>query len=97
MRDRGNKLAARGREFNSEVFEMAEGERDVLAERLADDWEIKGYSTTIMAAGAMTHSILLQKRDLLDAVTIIITGEKELGRTHQVLSPRPEKKKGWLG
>lgn len=76
---------------------MADTERDRLAEMLADDWTIEGYSTTLMAAGAMTHSILLRKGDLLDAITIIMNGEKELGRTHQVLSPRPEKKKGWLG
>lgn len=76
---------------------MSDDDRDVLAERLAADWKVVGYSTTIMAAGAMTHSILLQKGDLLAAVTIVATGNKEAGRQHHAFSPRPEKKKGWLG
>lgn len=76
---------------------MSEQERDILAERLAGEWAIEGYSTIMMAAGAMTHSILLRKGDLIDCVNITVSGGKELGRQHYVFSPMPEKKKGWLG
>jgi len=61
-----------------------------------DDKLTSGYSTTMMAAGAMTHLILLRKGTVVVVATIIATGEKEIGRTFLRLSPAPEPKKGWF-
>jgi len=59
-----------------------------LTKMLAAGWTVRGYSTTIMAAGAMTHSILLQRKETeLAQVTIVLSGSKELGRTFSYFSP----------
>lgn len=49
---------------------MSEGnvlhvETDRIRQMLASGWTVEGYSTVIMAAGAMTHSILLRNGDEL--------------------------------
>jgi hypothetical protein len=51
-----------------------------LSKMLTDGWNIEGNSTTIMAAGAMTHSILLQKENKLESVTIVVNAGREVGR-----------------
>ncbi|MFB9952071.1 hypothetical protein ACFFP0_24750 [Rhizobium puerariae] len=75
---------------------MADEEEDKLGNLLSHGFEIKAYSTAMMAAGAMVHSILLQKGMDVVTVNIIKTGAKEVGRTVDVFSPPPEKKKGWF-
>jgi hypothetical protein len=75
---------------------MAEQQEDKLAKLLADGWAVAGYSTTIMAAGAMTHSILLQKDASLIQATVIVNSGSEIGRVFTVLSPMPLPKKGWF-
>lgn len=74
---------------------MAEPDVDQLADMLRDGWIVISYSTSMMAAGAMAHSILLQRSDELASVSVIRANGKELGRTIDVLSPMPQKK-GWL-
>src|SRR5262245_14754897 len=68
--------------------------QDILSERLSDGWTVAGYATTMLAAGAMTHSILLQKGTSLTEVTIYLNGEKEIARNSAVLAPMPPPKKG---
>jgi hypothetical protein len=68
---------------------------DQLAQMLTDGWTIEGYSTTIMAAGAMTHSILLRKDAAISSLTVVVNGEKEVGRVLTPITPKPEKK-GWF-
>lgn len=63
---------------------------DTLTNRLKDGWTIEGYSTTIMAAGAMTQSILLRKDDRLESVTIVVNGGQEVGRQFYTLAPAPQ-------
>jgi len=77
---------------------MAEQGSDQLANMLADGWSIEGYSTTIMAAGAMTHSILLRKDRNLASVTIVVNAGQEVGRQFYSFSPvpSPAPKRGWL-
>jgi hypothetical protein len=75
---------------------MAAQDEDKLVNLLADGWSIIGYSTTIMAAGAMTHSMLLKKGSNLISATVVVTGEKEIGRSFAVLSPMPAAKNGWF-
>jgi hypothetical protein len=69
---------------------------DQLADMLAEGWEIEGYSTTLMAAGAMTHAILLRSGDQLVSCTVVAMGDKELGRNFILLSPKlqPAQQKG---
>lgn len=69
-------------------------EEDQLARLLGDNWEITGYSTFIMAAGAVMHSILLKKEANVTAINIVKNGGKEIGRTVDVLSPMPQKSRG---
>jgi hypothetical protein len=76
---------------------MVEAERDQLTEMLDAGWSIQGYSDTIMAAGAMTHSILLRKENQLAAVTIVRRNGKEMGRTINPLAPMPPPQMGWFG
>lgn len=61
-------------------------DREYVARKLQEGWVVAGYSTTIMAAGAMTHSVLLQKGDRLDAFTVVAQGNKELGRNSITLA-----------
>jgi hypothetical protein len=69
---------------------------DILTEMVATGWTVAGYSTAMMAAGAMVHSILMRDGDKLTTVNIIKTGDKEVGRTVDVFVPAPPKKKGWF-
>lgn len=71
-------------------------ERDHLTEMLNDGWSVEGYSNTMMAAGAMTYSILLRKGAKLTAVTIVRGNGVEMGRTINPLAPAPAPKKGWF-
>jgi hypothetical protein len=48
---------------------------------LTDGWEIAGYAVTMMAAGAMTHSLLMRKGKNLRSVTVVVQGDREIGRT----------------
>jgi hypothetical protein len=45
-------------------------ETDGIQRMLDDGWTVAGYSTVLMAAGAMTHSILLKKGNELVTVNI---------------------------
>ncbi|MGE0289297.1 MAG: hypothetical protein AB7I42_26520 [Bradyrhizobium sp.] len=73
----------------------ADAQKDELAQRLSDGWTIVGYSTAMMAAGAMVHSVLLQKGDGLVTATVVVSAGNELGREIVTLAPAPAPKKGW--
>lgn len=72
---------------------------DEIADYLDDGFVVAGFTTAMMAAGALVHTVLLQKESTLVAINVVKTGEKELGRTVHLLSPKPKapEKKGWLG
>jgi hypothetical protein len=76
---------------------------DQLSDMLKDGWNVAGYSSCIMAAGALVHSLLLQKEAMLTNVTIVTSGDKELGRNMNAFCPNPPapteppKKKGFFG
>ncbi|TPN44108.1 MULTISPECIES: hypothetical protein [unclassified Mesorhizobium] len=75
---------------------MAAGELqsdDKLSRLLASGWSVVGYSTTMMAAGRMTHSVLLQKEHVLISATIVAEGDHEIGRAFTMLAPAPDTKK----
>lgn len=76
---------------------MANEELDHLQEMLELGWTIEGYSNTLLAAGAMTYSVLLRDGNKLVAVTIVRNAGKEVGRTINQLSPAPAPNKGWFG
>lgn len=76
---------------------MATDNEDRLADLLADDWTIAGYSVCLMAAGATSHHTLLRKDTRLKNVVIVMNKGEELGRDVFTLSPAPPKKKGWFG
>jgi len=76
---------------------MAGREEDDLTEMLENGWEIAGYSVAMLAAGAISHNILLKKGPKLTSTTILTQGESETGRIVNVLAPMPEKKKGFFG
>jgi Na+-driven multidrug efflux pump len=69
---------------------------DHLHEMLELGWQIEGYSTTMMAAGALTHSILLRRGSDVAAVNVAVKGAEEVGRYTNLLSPKVPKKKGWF-
>lgn len=73
-------------------------EDDQIGRLIRDGWSVKGYSTAMMAAGAITHSILLQRDMDVVTVNIVKAGAKEIGRTLDVFSPPPAKAKakGWF-
>jgi hypothetical protein len=51
---------------------MLHVETDHIKQMLENGWSVVGYSTVIMAMGAMTHSILLQKgSELITADTTV--------------------------
>lgn len=64
-------------------------EEDPIAEFLNDGWEVAGYSVCLMAAGATSQHILLRKGSSLATATVLINGPKELGRSVNLLSPKP--------
>jgi hypothetical protein len=66
---------------------------DKLSRLLASGWSIMGYSTTMMATGTMTHSVLLQKEHVLISATIVAEGDHEIGRAFTMLAPAPDAKK----
>lgn len=72
---------------------------DPFSEYLADGWEICGYSVTLMALGATGHYFLLRKGEKLAQATYAINNGKELGRSVNMISPKPEPvpKKGFFG
>lgn len=70
---------------------------DDLTQMLNDGWQIVGYSVCLLAMGAHSHNILLQKEMKLVSTTIITQSESETGRIVNVLAPMPEKKKGFFG
>lgn len=74
-------------------------ETDELAAHLADGWEIKGYSVCLMAAGATSHHVLLQKGAHVATFGIVNPGPKEITRGLNVISPKPEAapKRGFFG
>ncbi len=77
---------------------MAELGEDQLTDMLNDGWTIAGYSVNMMALGALTHNVLLQKGTHLTSITVITQGDGETGRNVNVLSPKPDgKKKGFFG
>lgn len=75
---------------------MTDASEDRLSEMLADGWEIAGYSIQVLAAGAMTHSLLLRKAHELASITIVFNGAKELGRNFCQIAPMAPQKKGWF-
>jgi hypothetical protein len=75
---------------------MAEEQTDQLTEMLEDGWTVEGYSNTLMAAGAMTFSVLLRKENRLTAYTVVQNGAKEVVRHAKVLAPMQPQKKGWF-
>ncbi|WP_430511927.1 hypothetical protein [Pannonibacter phragmitetus] len=78
---------------------MSNENNEKLETYIENGWKISGYSTVMMAAGAMVHSILLQNDSNVIALNIVKTGAKEVGRTVDILSPVPEqatKKTGWF-
>ncbi len=76
---------------------MAEAEKDDLAEMLESGWGIAGYSVCLMAAGATSHHILLQKGSNISTFAVVLNAGEELGRGAVTLSPPMPKKKGWFG
>ena len=58
-----------------------------LGEMLADGWQIVGHSVCMMAAGALSHHILLQKQADVTSLTRVTMGAKEVGRTWNVFAP----------
>ena len=54
---------------------------DSIDDMLTQGWELAGYSVTMMAMGAMTHSVLLRKGSSLRSVTVVVKGDQEVGRT----------------
>lgn len=75
---------------------MTEIADDQLNVMLKDGWVIAGYAVCMLAGGVLAHSMLLQKEDALQSMTIVSAKDKEMGRTLCVLSPKPVelKKKG---
>ncbi|MEL6584443.1 MAG: hypothetical protein AAFQ36_11475 [Pseudomonadota bacterium] len=76
---------------------MSDEDPDELADMLNDGWDLAGYSVNMLAAGALAHNVLLRKGNDLTSVVILKQGDSETGRVVSVLSPRPEKKKGFWG
>lgn len=69
---------------------------DKLLTLMESGWDIAGYSSNVLAAGAMTQSILLRKNNELISVAIVHMGDREVGRTFTPISPLHEKRKGWF-
>lgn len=79
---------------------MANIDGDYFSELLKDGWQIEGHSVAMFAAGALTHNILLRKDYSVKCLTIIINGNKEVGRYCSDFAPNPPpspKKKGIWG
>lgn len=77
---------------------MTDVPHDELGELLADGWDIAGYTTCILSAGAQNYNILLRKENALINFSIIRNGDKELVRGKSILTPySPAEKKGWFG
>lgn len=60
---------------------MAEISKSELTRLLAADWRVVGYSTVILAGGAMVHSTLIQKGESLRSINVAVERGKEIGRT----------------
>ena len=72
---------------------------DQLTKMLSEGWAIAGYSVCMMAAGALTHNILMQKEGHLESVSIVTNGSDELGRKIHKFAPKapePAKPKGFF-
>lgn len=75
---------------------MTANNKDQLTEMLESGWAVVGYSSCIMAAGALVHNVLLQREFSLTQISIVTNGDKELGRNQNVLAPMPPKEKGFF-
>ena len=75
---------------------MPDENKDQLTEMLENGWAVAGYSSCIMAAGALAHNVLLQKGAMLANITVVLHGEKELGRTVSTLAPQAPKELGFF-
>ena len=75
---------------------MSNENKDKLTEMLEDGWAVSGYSSCMMAAGALAHNVLLQKNSMLTNITIVINGNKELGRTVTTFAPPMPKELGFF-
>lgn len=60
---------------------MASEEHAALADQLRTGWVVVGFSSNIVSAGAVTHSILLQRDDKLEIVGVVVKEGQELSRT----------------
>lgn len=76
---------------------MSDDDRTELTTMLEGGWTVAGYSTCLSALGLIMHHILLQQGSNLTTVMIGIQAGNEEGRSINVLSPAPPKKKGWFG
>lgn len=66
---------------------------EIIRRMLDEGWTVEGYSTVIMAAGAMTHSILLRKgNELVSANTTISAGWTGATTTTNLLAFFPKRK-----
>ena len=52
---------------------------DDIQTYLRNGWELSGYSTTVMAMGAMTHSVLLRKEFQLVSIVTVTNNGKIVG------------------
>ncbi len=75
---------------------MSKENKDQLTEMLENGWAVAGYSSCLMAAGALAHNILLQKESTLTNITVVLNGGKELGRTVSALAPQAPKELGFF-
>lgn len=62
-------------------------ETDELTKLLSDGWVIAGYSVCMLAAGALSHNILLQKNNSLASITVLVNAGREIGRNTTILAP----------
>jgi hypothetical protein len=67
-----------------------------MEEMLAAGWQVCGYSVSMMALGAVNHSVLLIRGTDMTACNIVYQGGKEMGRSQHQITPTPPVKKGWL-
>ena len=76
---------------------MADDGSDQIADMLNSGWDLAGYSVNMAAMGALMHNVLLRRGADLTSIVIVTQGDSETGRNVNILSPRPEKKKGFFG
>lgn len=76
---------------------MAMGQEFDIGKMLSEGWQVIGFSTSMMAAGGLAHSILMQREVNVVVATMVHLGNKEIGRTLVGIAPytEPEKKGFW--